>query len=101
MTEKPIVVTGNVQDRNLADRIGQSAGCAVFPTCGDLSPSETASVLSHAMGAVLFDSLWSGITGALGIRSTVILEKMGPEDLQNTAIWARSLFPKSHGRTTV
>jgi len=36
MIEKPIVVCGGIHHRNLADRIGQSSGCAVFPTCGDL-----------------------------------------------------------------
>ena len=101
MTEKPIVVTGNVADRSLADRIGQSTGCAVFPTCGDLSLAETASVLCHARGAIVFNPLWSQISSAAGIESKEIRGKMELMGLTDMALWARSLFKKDHERTAI
>ncbi|MCX6226071.1 MAG: hypothetical protein NTV01_15185 [Bacteroidia bacterium] len=101
MTEKPIVVTGNINDRHLADGIGQSTGCAVFPTCGDLTKPEIASVLNHSKGAIVFDSIWSPISIALGIETFVIREDMDITNLKNIALWARSLFNTNHDRITI
>ncbi len=101
MTEKPIVVTGSLSNRNLADRIGQSTGCAVFPTCGDLTMPEIASILSHAKGAIVFDSIWSQVTSALGINKVVILENLDITNLKEIALWARSLFHPGHERITI
>jgi len=101
MTEKPIVVTGNLNDRDLADRIGQSTGCAVFPTCGDLTLPEIASVLSHAKGAIVFESIWNQITTAAGISSVVIRENMDITNLTDITLWARSLLHPGHDRITI
>lgn len=101
MTEKPIVITGNINDRDLADRIGQSTGCAVFPTCGDLTMPEIASVLSHAKGVIVFDSIWSQVTTALGINKMVIQENMDATNLTDIALWARTLFQPGHERITI
>lgn len=101
MTEKPIVITGNINDRDLADRIGQSTGCAVFPTCGDLTMPEIASVLSHAKGVIVFDSIWSQVTTALGINKMVIRENMDATNLTDIALWARTLFQPGHERITI
>jgi ADP-heptose:LPS heptosyltransferase len=87
-----MVITGNRKDRDLADRISQSTGCSVFPACGDLSMPEIASILSHAKGAVTFDSVWSQLAPAAGIECFVIRENMDINGLKDTALWARSLF---------
>lgn len=92
MIEKPIVVMGSVADRNLADRIGQSTGCAVFPTCGDFTRSEMASVLSHSNGAVIFDPVWAEAGKSMGIECIGIPGSINAESLKNMALQARSLF---------
>ena len=101
MTEKPIVITGNRNDRDLANRIGQSAGCAVFPTCGDLTRQEIASVLSHAKGAIVFDPFWKLVTTAFGVEKVVISENMDLAHLKEIALWARLLFQPNHDRITI
>jgi len=101
MIEKPIVIIGTAGDRKLADRIGQSTGCAVFPTCGDFSMSETASVLGHGLGLISFGSVWDQLATALGMRTTVIGEITDSGKLTDTALWARSLFPNNHDRFAV
>ena len=101
MIEKPVVVTGTLSDRNLADRISQSTGCAVFPTCGDLTPSQIAAVFGRAKGAIVFDSIWDQVTTALGTGRVVIRENMDNENLKDIALWARSLFQPNHDRLTV
>ncbi len=100
-TEKPIVVTGTVHDRKLADRISQSTGCAVFPTCGDFSKRETASVLCHSKGAVVFDPMWSLIATSAGIKNVIINEKTDLAHLTEIALWGRSLFQSGHERHTL
>jgi ADP-heptose:LPS heptosyltransferase len=92
MIEKPIVITGNRNDRNLADRIGQSSGCAVFPTCGDLDMPGITSVISHAEGAIVFNSIWSQVATAVGIDNIIIRESRDNTNLKDIALWARSLF---------
>ena len=101
MIEKPIVVTGSQTERGLANRIGQLAGCAVFPVCGDLSPSQTASVVAGAEGVVLFDSFWDQVAAALGKKKIFIGSKGTPPNLVETALWARSLIKTSHDRDTL
>jgi hypothetical protein len=101
MTEKPIVVTGNRSDRNLADRIGQYTGCAVFPTCGDLTKAEILSVLGHSNGSIVFDAIWSRVTGTFGIGSLLIGETADNKRLKDIALWARSLFQPNHDRTAI
>ena len=101
MIEKPVVITGNVNDRKLADQIGQSTGCAVFPTCGDLTNTEIASVISHSKGAVVFDPVWSQAASALRINNLLINENKDISGLKNIALWARSLFQPGHDRNTI
>ena len=96
MTEKPIVVTGDASDRALADRIGKSTGCAVFPTCGDLSLPEMASIFGHAKGAILFDPFWVKLAEAQGVRRIVLNKIMEIAELTDTAMLARSLFQSDH-----
>lgn len=92
MTEKPIVVTGSKADRDLANRIGQSTGCAVFPTCGDLTPEQMASVFHGARGAIVFESLWYEIASAMGTQTRLISENSRQHDTKEIALWARSQF---------
>jgi ADP-heptose:LPS heptosyltransferase len=101
MTEKPIVVTGGLPDRRLADRIGQSTGCAVFPTCGDLDRPEIASVIAHANGIIAFDPLWSRAAEAAGVKGLTIISKQDSANLRDLALWARSLFNPDHERNTI
>lgn len=101
ITEKPVVVTGSRTNRDLADRIAQSSGCAVFPTCGDLTNREIASVIGHAVGAVAFDPFWSRIAAAMGVKAVEIQENLGDENLKDMALWARSLFQSNHDRITI
>lgn len=101
MTEKPIVITGSAADRALADRISQSTGCAVFPTCGDLSNSENGSVLSRAKGAIIFHPFWIRVASALGIERQFIDENRNPTEMKDIALWGRSLFNKGHDRNVV
>lgn len=101
MIEKPIVVTGERENRPLADRIGQSTGCAVFPTCGDFTRDEIAAVMNHAKGIITFDPVWDLVANAMGISSLMIREKKDPAQLKEIALWARSLFKKSHDRNPV
>lgn len=100
MTEKPMVVTGNAEDRDLANRISQAAGCAVFPTCGDLTKGDIASVFSHANGALVFDPLWKQAASALGISCLLVNDPGKDKDLADMALWARSLFIPENGRNT-
>lgn len=92
MTERPIVVTGEVVDRHLANRIGQSTGCAVFPTCGDLSRMQIASLLDSAQGALVFDPLWDQLAYVLDTERRFISGDNRPYDMKEYALWARSLF---------
>lgn len=101
MIEKPIVVTGTGADRDLANRISQSSGCAVFPTCGDLDMPQNGSVLGSALGAIVFDPLWEQLAGAIGKDKACFIEGREKPDLKDVARWARSLFPAGHGRTSV
>lgn len=101
MTEKPIVITGRAGDRDLSNRISQSTGCAVFPTCGDLTSSQIASVIDRANGAIVFDSLWNEVATVLGTERITITENTGPAQLKEIALWARSLFNASHDRITI
>jgi len=101
MIEKPLVITGNRNNRGLADRIGQATGCAVFPTCGDLTHQDIASVLCHARGALVLDPSWSQVSTAVGIRSLVIPENPDKNKLTDIALWARSLFQPGHERTAI
>jgi hypothetical protein len=92
MIEKPVVVTGGVTDRSLADRISQSTGCAVFPTCGDLTMSQIGALLSKAKGAIVFDSIWSRIVTCLRIEKLVIADNVELSNLRDIAMRARSFF---------
>jgi ADP-heptose:LPS heptosyltransferase len=92
MTEKPIVVTGNSFNRDLANRISQSTGCAVFPTCGDITDSQIASIIGSSKGVVVFDSLWYNLADTIGVKKLIITGKIDLEKLKSTALWARSLF---------
>ncbi len=92
LTEKPIVVTGNSGDRDLANRIGQASGCAVFPTCGDLTYSQIGSLLSHARGSIVFNAFWDQVAAALGKETFFITENSTLSDRKDIALWARSLF---------
>lgn len=92
LTEKPIVVTGNSGDRDLANRIGQASGCAVFPTCGDLSPSQIGSLLGWARGSIVFNDFWNQVATALGKETFYVTENSALSDMKNIALWARSLF---------
>jgi len=96
MIEKPIVITGSLEDRHLADQIGQASGCAVFPTCGDLNGSEIASIVGHAQGLIGFGSLWNQVSSALSIVQRVISSPLDADDLQQHVLWARSLFLNIH-----
>jgi ADP-heptose:LPS heptosyltransferase len=92
MTEKPIVVTGNASDRDLANRIGQSTGCAVFPTCGDRSPSQIASLMGASKGTIVFDPFWGQIASGLGLNHKLLAGKPNLFHPDKLALWARSLF---------
>jgi ADP-heptose:LPS heptosyltransferase len=100
MIEKPIVVTGSVTDRDLANRIGQYTGCAVFPTCGDLSPAQIGSLFGQAKGVIVFDSIWEQVSTASKIDRLAVTGNSNLPKLQDIAVWARSLFQKNHGRTS-
>lgn len=92
MTEKPIVVTGSAGDRNLANRISQSTGCAVFPTCGDFTLSQIGSLFGGSRGAVVFNPFWNRLTEALGTGRIFPGYDGNPVDPKDIALWARSLF---------
>ena len=100
MTEKPMVVTGSKDDRTLADRIGQSTGCAVFPTCGDLSPAEILSIQKHANGMIAFDPFWGEAAEAMRIKSRLLCAPVSATQLKDIALWGRSLFHPTHGRNS-
>jgi hypothetical protein len=97
MTEKPMVITGNPEDRNLANRISQASGCAVFPACGDFTQAQTASLMSRAQGVIAFDPLWIVAAGSLGVP--VINPATGSPE--SVALWARSQFKPKNGRNTL
>ncbi|MFA6126469.1 MAG: hypothetical protein WC699_04110 [Bacteroidales bacterium] len=101
MIEKPMVVTGSAKDRNLADRIGQSTGCAVFPTCGDLTMPEIASVVGHSSCAIVFDPFWSLVARAVGIKNLEVNRITDPAGLKEIVLWARSNYKADHDRITV
>jgi ADP-heptose:LPS heptosyltransferase len=101
MIEKPIVITGLTGDRNLADRIGQSTGCAVLPTCGDLSLPEKVSVTGHAAGVIAFDPFWSKIAAATGKSGMALLNREDIPNLKDIALWARSLVSTKNDRETI
>jgi ADP-heptose:LPS heptosyltransferase len=101
MTEKPIVITGQVGDRRLADQIGQASGCAVFPTCGDLTLAELASVWSNAKGVIVFDPIQAQVVDALGIKCYTVPEKTTVHDPQDIALWARSQFTEGNERSAI
>jgi ADP-heptose:LPS heptosyltransferase len=92
MTEKPIVVTGDATDRGLANRIGQSTGCAVFPTCGDRSHSQIASLFGASKGTIVFDPFWAQISSGLGLNHKLLAGDIAPFHPDKLALWARSLF---------
>jgi len=101
MIEKPMVICGNLNHRNLADRIGQSTGCAVFPACGDLTNTEILSIISRAKGAMVFDSIWNGAAAALGINRVVIGGNPDSNALKDIALRARSFFQSPDERITI
>ncbi len=92
MTEKPIVVTGSAANRVLADRISQSTGCAVFPTCGDLTPAQTASIFGGARGAIVFESIWSQVASAMRMETRLITGNNNHSNIEEVALWARTQF---------
>jgi len=92
MTEKPIVITGNASDRDLADKIGQSTGCAVFPTCGDRSLSQIASLMGASKGTIVFDPFWGQIASGLGLSHKLLAGNTDSFHPDKLALWARSLF---------
>lgn len=92
MTEKPIVVTGGAGDRNLANRISQSTGCAVFPTCGDFTFSQIGSLFGGSRGVVTFDPFWNRLTEAIGTGRVFPGYDGNPANPKDIALWARSLF---------
>jgi ADP-heptose:LPS heptosyltransferase len=92
MTEKPIVISGPAASRQLADKIGQSTGCAVFPTCGDLTLRQNLSLLGSAKGAIVFDPMWDQLASALGTERKLITANGDADFLKNIALWARSLI---------
>lgn len=101
MTEKPVVITGNNCDRDLANKISQSTGCAVFPTCGDLTYSQIGSIVSSSKGLIAFDSLWDKLADALGLEKMIITGKMDLAILETIALWARSLFDTNDARNSI
>ena len=92
MTEKPIVVTGGAGDRNLANRISQSTGCAVFPTCGDFTLTQIGSLVGSSRGAIVFDPFWDRLTQASGTGRKFPGNDGDPANPKDIALWARSLF---------
>jgi hypothetical protein len=100
MTEKPMVITGPAKYRSLADRIGQSTGCAVFPTCGDLNPEEILSILKHSNGVISMNVLGGELADALKVPVKIMNEPLDGDVTKNIALWGRSQFHPNHGRNS-
>ncbi len=100
LTEKPVVVTGQAGNRKLADRICQASGCAVFPTCGDLTPRQSAALINHANGLIHFDSFSGQLARAMHRENYFVEGKPDADKIKNIALWGRSLFKSNHERHT-
>jgi hypothetical protein len=100
MIEKPIVVTGRDTDRDLADRISQMAGCAVFPTCGDISRTQVASLIGESRGLVTFDPFWRFMGEAAGVP-TIKPGLQSGEDMAGVVRQARLPFENQDGKHSV